>query len=407
MASTRSLIRVLGLALLVCCALALPAAAQLNLVYTNGNIPHAGMNAIYGYSNDGTGKLTPLPGSPYLTGGTGVGYGGGSDHQWDSDNELITNAAHTLLFAVNAGSNTIAVMNINADGSLTPITGSPFDSHGVDPASLALKENTLGPGIGTLVVVNKNSDPAQTNSQPPNYATFTVAADGTLTFNAGSVMNLPIGSSPAEVFPYPGTPVQFFGVEFLNFTVSNYSLKKSGVLTLNSQNTPPAPKSNTPAVLGAAFNGQPNKNYFYVDLPVEHVVAVYQYTSKGILTYLREVSNRGSAICWSTVNAKGNRLVVGETPSSTTTLYSLDHAGTPSQVQRVTLKAVSGGQGANANNTKPLYDPTGAFLYFLDRNGAIHVLNVNADDSVTENLNPTLLGTGTDTVPLGLVAFQK
>ncbi len=400
MKSMRLSFRVLGMVCVLCLALAIPAAAQLNLVYTNGNVPHAGLNAIYGYSNDGAGHLTALPGSPYLTGGTGVGYGGGSDHQWDSDNELITNTAHTLLFAINAGSNTIAVMNINADGSLTPITGSPFNSHGVDPASLTLKGSTL-------VVVNKNSDPIQINSQPPNYATFTVAADGTLTFNPGSVRNLPVGSSPAAAYAYPGTPVQFFGVEFLNFTVSNYSIKKSGVLSQNSTNTPPAPKSSTPAVLGAAFNGQLNKNYFYVEMPVEHSVAVYQYNNLGILTYLRQVGNSGSAVCWSIVNAGGTRLVVGETPSSTITLYSLDHPGTPSQQQRLTLKAVSGGQGANANPTKPMYDPTGAFLYVSDRNGGIHVLDVNADLTVTENQNPTLLGTSLDTVPLGLVAFQK
>jgi hypothetical protein len=39
---------------------------------------------------------------------------------------VIVNRDHTLLFAVNGGSDTIAVFHINGDGTLTPVDGSPF-----------------------------------------------------------------------------------------------------------------------------------------------------------------------------------------------------------------------------------------------------------------------------------------
>src|SRR5690348_4835514 len=60
---------ILGLALLL--ALALPSVAQLNAVYVQSNISSAGQNSVLGFSIDTQGNLTPLPGSPYQTGGTG------------------------------------------------------------------------------------------------------------------------------------------------------------------------------------------------------------------------------------------------------------------------------------------------------------------------------------------------
>src|SRR5712691_10489278 len=46
--------------------------AQKNLVYINGNITATGQNAVIALVNDGAGNLTPLAGSPFATGGTGV-----------------------------------------------------------------------------------------------------------------------------------------------------------------------------------------------------------------------------------------------------------------------------------------------------------------------------------------------
>src|SRR5207248_7534466 len=132
----------------------LPMHAQLNLVYFESNIGSvSGQNSVYGFSNDGAGNLTALPGSPYLTGGTGVYDPGGLSASFDADGQVIINQAGTQLFAVNGNSNNISVFDINADGSLTPVAGSPFPSGGSDPASLSLDE-TLGGGQALLAVGN-------------------------------------------------------------------------------------------------------------------------------------------------------------------------------------------------------------------------------------------------------------
>ncbi len=147
-------------------------------------------NSVFAFSNDGSGNLTALPGSPYLTGGTGISANGGT--AFDADQQVITNPAGTRLYAVNSHSNSIAAFTLNADGTLTTLPGSPFPSGGQDPVS---------PGLsgGFLAVANKNEDPNQNiDADLPNYTTFTVNADGSLTMNAGSTVDVAQGSSPSQ-----------------------------------------------------------------------------------------------------------------------------------------------------------------------------------------------------------------
>src|SRR5512135_2726905 len=128
--------------------------AQINAVYLNANIGTvSNANVVLGYSNDGSGNLTPLPGSPYSTGGTGSAPAAGMSLglQTDDDQQVIVNKAGSLLFTVNGFSNTIAVFTINSDGSLTPVAGSPSTSGGPQPASLGLFDGILSNGNSFLV----------------------------------------------------------------------------------------------------------------------------------------------------------------------------------------------------------------------------------------------------------------
>ena len=72
----------------------------------------------------------------YPTGGRGTG------GLIDSQSPVVVNTAGTLLFAVNAGSNDISVMSISDGGSLE-LRDAPVPSQGVEPASLALRDNLL------------------------------------------------------------------------------------------------------------------------------------------------------------------------------------------------------------------------------------------------------------------------
>ena len=162
-------------------------------------------NSILTFQNNGTG--TPAFLGSTLAGGIGVYDGTFALGPFDSDQNLITNHDGTLLFAVNSGSNSIAVFNITATG-LTPVAGSPFPSGGTDPVSLGLLDDVL-------VVVNKDQDPAQDpNLVQPNYTTFRVSPSGALTPIPGSTVTVAYGSSPSQALVASHGPL-VFGADFL------------------------------------------------------------------------------------------------------------------------------------------------------------------------------------------------
>ena len=104
-----------------------------------GDVP--GQNSVLAFRRNSNGTLTQT--GTFPTGGTGVhpiaaslGNLPATLGPFDSDQDLIFNADATQLFAVNSGSDTIAVFNINTDGSLVPVKGSPFPSGGRQPVSL-------------------------------------------------------------------------------------------------------------------------------------------------------------------------------------------------------------------------------------------------------------------------------
>ena len=98
-------------------------------VYLDGNT--AGANTIAGFTQNANGSLTALPGSPFQAGGTGLAGVGSQDAVKFADNGRY-------LLAVDAGSNQISVLSVGSHGSLTPVPGSPFPSGGVEPNSIAV-----------------------------------------------------------------------------------------------------------------------------------------------------------------------------------------------------------------------------------------------------------------------------
>ncbi len=99
-------------------------------VYLDGN--PAGANTIAGYVRNADGSLTALPGSPFAAGGAGLGQGLGSQG-------AVQTADHgRYLLAVDAGSNQVSVLRVGRGGALTPVPGSPFASGGVEPNSIAV-----------------------------------------------------------------------------------------------------------------------------------------------------------------------------------------------------------------------------------------------------------------------------
>lgn len=389
-----SLAKPLVIAALVLC-LAATGFAQLNLVYTMTNTGlcptcSQNQNAILAFSNDGTGHLTRI-GKKFSTRGTGL-YDPAPATDFDEDGQLITNAAGSLLFAVNMHSNTIAVLNINSDGTVKHVQGSPYPSNGPQPASLGYLENG-----SILIVANKDADPSQTQTNP-NYSTFDVAGNGTLSLNASATVQLPAGASPATALVNQRGKL-LMGILFGTSpnSLSAYRIHADGTLELTSTVGPPAPGT---LLLGAAQH--PVNSELYVGEPDLQQVASYTFgISTGILALDNTTPNSGKAICWLITNKAGTRLYTSETNSSTISVYDITHSKLPVRMQNLALQ-----KGAASGATNLALDPTEQFLYVLVGNG-IHVLNVAADGTLSETIHPVSLPVQPGTVAQGLVTLMK
>src|SRR3954471_23151097 len=165
-------------------------------VYIESNGHAAGSNSILAYRYSG-GSLRPLDIREYPTGGRGSHHLSNSG-ALDAEQQIVTNADRTLLFAVNAGSDTVAVFHIADDGSLDPVAGSPFPSGGKAPASVGVSGDEL-------FVANKEHDGVRALTKTkPSYAAFRIGSDGALT-PIGTPVKVPARSSPTEAFVPPHT----------------------------------------------------------------------------------------------------------------------------------------------------------------------------------------------------------
>ena len=160
---------ILGLA--AAAAIAVPASASASTgaspvvghVYVNDNTK--GTNTIGAFDRHADGSLTPVAGSPFAAGGAGTGAG------LASQGAIQITPDGRFLIAVDAGSNQISVLRIHFDGSLSLV--SVTGSGGTLPDSVAVH--------GHLVYV------ANSGSGDANYTGFLLGFNGRL-------------------FPIPGRP---------------------------------------------------------------------------------------------------------------------------------------------------------------------------------------------------------
>jgi DNA-binding beta-propeller fold protein YncE len=124
--TAHNLLRVLFPALLSLCALAFPQPAQAetqpSFLYLLSNAP-AAPNAIAAYRVDSAGAVSPIVGSPFATGGSGLASVTGAEYA----HRVAVSRSSNRLFAANELDGSIAVFNIDKlSGALTQVAGSPF-----------------------------------------------------------------------------------------------------------------------------------------------------------------------------------------------------------------------------------------------------------------------------------------
>ncbi|HZQ70097.1 MAG TPA: hypothetical protein VFA68_16345 [Terriglobales bacterium] len=366
------------------------ASAQQSFVYFESNIgkPVNG-NSIFGFRNDGTGRLTPLPGSPFRLGGSGVFDPSDVLMPTDADQQLITDPQQQFLFAVNGGSNTVGVFTIGNNGALTPIRNSPFPSLGPNPASLG-----YNPNLNIMTVVNRNTDPNQpVRRNSPNYTTFTVSSSGALIPTGNSVALSDLNAMPSQALVQPANNL-VFTLEYETALISSYRLGATGSLTKVSQLGPPAAGMNP---LGEARH--PSQNVLYVGYPTSSVFGVYTFDNTGKLTFVKTVGT-GAGDCWMTVNEAGTRLYVADSGIFSIGVYDISTPTSPVLIQTLAL-----GQGPRVYNVA--LDQNGQFLYALGVR-KLYTMQVLSDGTLQEvRTSPTSVNMPQTAGPVGLVTVQK
>ena len=301
-------------------------------LYIQTNDIREGQNAVLGYIRKDDGTLDPLPGNPFYTGGTGINndtHGKLGPH--DNDTPLIVSQDGKRLFTVNTHSNTVAALDILADGSLRHVKGSPFSSHGVAPNSLTISRQTL-------LVSNRNEDYHQLEelrgAAKASYVSFTIQGNGALRFI--NKIDVEDSHKPTQVFVPCAYPEIAFGNDFqvdvdfdgegtrsflagtkpsVHGQLHVFHVGKDG--RLSERGLVQLPETNA----GYKYKGMdgvpsmplgiwahPTEPLLYAGFVTRNELGVYRFSREGEMKFLGSVENSGQDICWLLANTKGTRL---------------------------------------------------------------------------------------------------
>ena len=326
-------------------------------VYLDDNT--AGSNTIAAFDRHADGSLTPVPGSPFAAGGAGTGSG------LASEGAVQIADGGRLLLAVDAGSDQVSALRIEPDGSLR--LASVVSSNGALPVSVAVH--------GSLVYV-ANAGPADTN-----YTGFRLAPWGALTPLPGSTVALPADAQPGDVL-FNGTGTELIGTRVGTSQIDSFTVGLSGRLTA-------APGSPFTAQGTGPFGSQfrpTNPSQLFVSNAHNGTglgtVSAFADSRAGALSSIGSspVPDQQTAPCWVTISPDGRYLFAVNTGSGTISRYLIAPGGALTLLGSTTVSA-TGGEGA----VDPGVTPDGRYLYVNEsRVDAVGAFAVSADGSLTE-----------------------
>src|SRR5271154_7505200 len=349
----RNLMGPLVLALAVTGAFALPGSAVAangssvgGYVYLDGNT--AGANTIAAYARAPGGSLTPAPGSPFAAGGEGLGKGLGSQ------GAIQTADNGRFVLAVDAGSNQISVLQINPDGSLTRVPGSPFSSDGVEPVSIAVH--------GNLVYVANDGNATES----ANYTGFVLTPFGQLVPLPKSTVNAPGAANDLGDVLFNSDGTNLVGTEVASSRIDSFHVDFLGYLHA----APGSPFTGQGlGSFGSAFRPSspfPNgPNQLFVSNPHNvgtdvGTVSAFNVAGNGALSSIgaSPFADLQNAPCWVAVTPDGQFLFAINTGSGTVSRFSIDRSGNLTLLGSTPVND-QGGVGG----TDPAVSPDGQNLY--------------------------------------------
>ncbi len=321
-------------------------------VYVNDNTATA--NTLAGFQRGADGSLTPLPGSPFAVGGAGLGKGLGSQ----GATQFADNGRYIL--AVDAGSEQISVLRVGYNGVPQPVPGSPFPSGGVDPVSIAVSGNLV-------YVANQGAE-----GTAPNVTGFYLAPWGGLYPLPNATQTLPAGSAPGDVVVSPNG--QNLAVTLVaSSQIASFRVRWDGRLVpakgspFPGQGLGPFGSEFRPASqywLGGR-HWQNNPSQLYVTnahnggTTGTGTVSAFDVSPSGLLSSIgaSPVADLQTAPCWLTISANGEYLFAVNTGSGTVSSYRIDPDGALALIG--STEPLAAGAGA----VDPRLSPDGRTLY--------------------------------------------
>jgi len=343
-------------------------------VYVNDNT--AGTNTIGAFDRHADGSLTPLAGSPFAAGGAGTGTG------LASQGALQVARHGRFLIAVDAGSSQVSVLRIGYDGSLSVV--SVVWSGGDEPVSVAVHH-------GLVYVANAGAGAA-------NFTGFRLGWSGQLYPVPGSTVALPASSQPGDVlFNRDGSKLA--GTLVGTSQIDSFTVGWNGLLTaapgspFAAQGLGPFGSEFSPASPGQLFVSNAHNGAGL------GTVSAFADAPDGTLSSIGNspVADDQTAPCWVEISHNGRFLFTVNTGSGTISSYSITPDGALTLLGSTAVSA-SGGVGA----VDARLSPDGRYLYVDEsRIAAIGAFAVNGGQLTELASSPTSLPPGA--TPAGMV----
>lgn len=320
------------------------------------------INTVSAFSRSESGRLTFLGSFP--TGGQGTG--AQSVDPLGSQGSLVLSGDGRLLFAVNAGDNTISMFRVLSD-SLELLDRVP--SYGVFPSSLTVK--------GRLLYV-LNAGDAQ---HPANITGFTISAYGRLCHLRGSTRPLSTAAAQPACIVFDPCGEVLAVTEKADSVISTFLME--GCNTPGDARVSP---SNGAIPFGSAFLGT---HVLLVSEAGPDALSSYFVSHRGELTVISgSIPNGQEATCWVAVTPDRRYAYTSNAGNGTVTRYRIANDGTLAALESL-LTTPQGGSAPLDNGI----DRAGRYLYVLNGNGgSISVFRIHFDGELT--LIEVFLNTG-------------
>jgi 6-phosphogluconolactonase (cycloisomerase 2 family) len=328
--------------------------AQGTFVYTNND---SNANSISAFSVAANGALVPVPGSPFPTGGTGIG--GGTF----AANLITTAIVKDFLYAANSGSNNVTAFSVNpATGVLTAVPGSPFPTGG------------SADGLGISLATTPNDEfLIAANTGSINITVYSIAADGALT---------PVAGSPFPAFDGLTNGIKvtpdgkFLAVAHTTTnTVFMYSISSAGGLTSVSE----VLAGGTGFAAGVDCNCSSNNLFIAEANGSSTIVSVQSIAANGALSpipgspFIGPGINSNVAV----LSPDDSKLFVSNQYSNSVTVFNVDPGGALTLVPGSPFPAPGSFQPSGMAT-----DQAGKFLYVADFNNEINGFSIASNGAL-------------------------